>query len=89
MILQLWEFSREMWEHCNSILHDSQLKASRKIWDAQINEEIMKLYANIDNYDAANQWYFNLPLALRLRRPLQSRRRWLMNVQILVNKSAT
>ena len=88
-ILQLWEFSREIWEHRNSILHDSQLKASHKIWDAQINDEIMKLYANIDNYDATDRWYFDLPLALRLCRPLRSQRRWLMNAQILVNKSAT
>ena len=88
-ILQLWEFSREMWEHRNSILHDSQLKASHKIQDAQINDEIMKLYAHIDNYDAANRWYFELPLALRLRRPLRSRRRWLMNARILVDKSVT
>ena len=71
-ILQLWEFSREMWEHRNSILHDSQLEASRKIRDAQINDEITKLYANIDNYDVTDRWYFELPLALRLRRPLQS-----------------
>ena len=89
MILQLWEFSREMWEHHNLILHDSQLEASHKIWDAQINDEITKLYANIDNYDVANRWYFELPLALRLCRPLQLQRRWLMNAQILVNKSAT
>ena len=88
-ILQLWEFSREMWEHRNSILHDSQLEASRKIRDAQINDEITKLYANIDNYDVADRWYFELPLALRLRRPLRSRRRWLMNARILVDKSAT
>ena len=54
MILQLWEFTREMWEHCNLILHDSQLEASHKIRDAQINDEIMKLYANIDNYNVAN-----------------------------------
>ena len=27
-ILQLWEFSRVMWEHCNAILHNHQLEAS-------------------------------------------------------------
>ena len=64
MILQLWEFSREMWEHHNLILHNSQLEASHKIRDAQINDEITKLYANIDNYNATDRWYFDLPLAL-------------------------
>ena len=45
-IQQLWEFSRMMCEHCNAILHDHQLKASQKIHDAQINDEIMMLYEN-------------------------------------------
>jgi hypothetical protein len=31
MILQLWDFSQEMWEHHNSILHDAQLEALQKI----------------------------------------------------------
>jgi hypothetical protein len=28
-----------MWDHCNSILHDTQLESSHKICDAQINKE--------------------------------------------------
>ncbi len=43
MILQLWDFSQEMWEHHNSILHDAQLEAFLfksctrfQIWDYQI-----------------------------------------------------
>ena len=72
MTLQLWEFSREMWEHCNSILHNSQLEASHKICNAQINDEITKLYANIDKYEVADRWYFDLPLALQLCKPLRS-----------------
>jgi hypothetical protein len=27
-ILQLWEFSREMWEHRNVVLHNAQLEES-------------------------------------------------------------
>jgi hypothetical protein len=69
-ILQLWEFSREMWEHCNTILHDHQIKSSRQLCDAQINDKITKLYENRDSYDVSDRWYFDLPLALRLRKPL-------------------
>jgi len=87
-ILQLWEFSREMWEHRNSILHDTELAASRRIRDAQINDEITKLYEAIETYDADDRGYFDLPLVLRLRKLLRSRRCWLLNARTLVNKSA-
>jgi hypothetical protein len=63
-ILQLWKFSCEMWEHRNMILHDHQIKSSRQICDAQINDKITKLYENIDSNHVFDRWYFDLPLAL-------------------------
>jgi hypothetical protein len=42
----------------------------------------------VDTYSADDRWYFDMPLAIWLRKPLRSRRRWLVNTQILVNKSA-
>jgi hypothetical protein len=86
-ILQLWEFSHEMWEHCNTILHDHQIESSRQIHDAQINDKITKLCKNIDSYNVSDRWYFDLPLALHLRKPLCTRWRWLWNAKILVHKS--
>jgi hypothetical protein len=86
-VLQLWEFSREMWEHRNDVLHNMQLESSRMMRNAEINDAITKLYEKVDTYAAEDQWYFALPLTLRLRKPLRSRRRWLVNAQILVNKS--
>jgi hypothetical protein len=71
MILQLWEFSWEMWEHRNSILHNTQLEASCKICDDQINDEIKKLHAGIETYDAADRWYFDIPLVLCLQNPFE------------------
>jgi len=87
VILQLWSFSDEMWEHRNAVLHDTQLEASRKIRDADINDEITKLYENIESYAAEDRWYFEMPLALRLRKPLRSRRRWLVLARTLAAKS--
>jgi hypothetical protein len=85
-VLQLWEFSREMWEHRNDVLHNTQLESSRMMRNAEINDAI-KLYEKVDTYAAEDRWYFALPLTLRLRKPLRSRRRWLVNARILVNKS--
>jgi hypothetical protein len=86
-MLQLWEFSREMWEHRNDVLHNTQLESSRMMQNAEINDAITKLYEKVDTYAAKDRWYFALPLTLRLCKPLHSRRRWLVNAQILVNKS--
>jgi hypothetical protein len=47
MILLLWNFADEMWEHRNAILHNHELEALRMIRDADINNVITKLYANI------------------------------------------
>jgi hypothetical protein len=42
----------------------------------------------VGTYSADDRWYLNMPLAIWLRKPLRSRRRWLVNARILVNKSA-
>jgi hypothetical protein len=73
-ILELWNFSSEMWEHRNAVLHNAELEASRKIRDADINKEIKKLYDNINSFAAEDRWYFEMPLTLRLKKPLRSRR---------------
>jgi len=49
--------------------------------------EIHRLYDNVDSYAAEDRWRFDLPLALRLKKPLLSRRRWLELAKILVEKS--
>jgi hypothetical protein len=56
--------------------------------DAEINDAITKLYEKVDTYSAEDWWYFDVPLAIQLRKPLRSRRRWLVNARILANKSA-
>jgi site-specific DNA-cytosine methylase len=76
-----------MWEHRNAVLHNTQLESSRMIQHAEINDAIMKLYEKVNTYSAEDCWCFNLPLALWLRKSLRSRRRWLVNTRILVNKS--
>jgi hypothetical protein len=76
-----------MWEHRNAVLHDTQLESSRTVQNAEINDGIMKLYAQVDAYVAEDRWYFDVPLTLRLQKPLRSRCRWLINARILVNKS--
>jgi hypothetical protein len=87
-VMLLWDFAHKMWEHRNSVLHDTKLEASRAMRDAEINDAITKLYEKVDTYSAEDRWYFDVPLAIRLRKPLRSRQRWLVNARILANKSA-
>jgi hypothetical protein len=68
-ILHLWSFAHEMWEHQNSILHDTQLESSRQMRDAEINDAIMNLYENVDSYSAEDKRYFDVPLTIRLCKP--------------------
>jgi hypothetical protein len=49
-----------------------QIEFSRKMRDAEINDLIAKLYEKVNSYSAEDQWYFNVPLAIRLRKPLRS-----------------
>jgi hypothetical protein len=39
----------------------------------------MKLYAQVDVFAAEDRWYFDVPLTLRLRKPLRSRCRPMAN----------
>jgi hypothetical protein len=71
-VLQLWAFAHELWD--NSVLHDMQIEFLKKMRDAEINDLIAKLYEKVDNYSAEDRWYFNLPLAIWLCKPLWSRR---------------
>jgi hypothetical protein len=45
----LWDFAHEMWEHQNSVLHDTNLAASRAMCEAEINDAITKLYDKVDS----------------------------------------
>jgi hypothetical protein len=85
-VLQLWAFAHEMWEHRNSVLHDTLLEFSRRMRDAEINNAIVKLYDKVERYLTDDRWYFDVPLAIRLCKPLRSRRQWLVNARILVDK---
>jgi hypothetical protein len=87
-ILHLWDFGHEMWEHQNAVLHNMQLESSRKMLEADVNDAITKIYAKVDTYSTEDQWYFDMPLAIWLRKPLRLRQRWLINARILVDKSA-
>jgi hypothetical protein len=42
-----------MWEHCNAVLHNAELEVSRKIRDADIDDEITKLCDQVDSFAAA------------------------------------
>jgi hypothetical protein len=57
------------------------------VQNAEINDAITKLYAQVDAYVAKDCWYFDVPLTLQLQKPLQSRCQWLINTRILVNRS--
>jgi hypothetical protein len=86
-VLQLWAFAHEMWEHQNSVLHNTLLEFSRRMRDANINNAIVKLYGKVESYLADDRWYFDVPLAIRLCKLLRLRQQWLVNARILVDKS--
>jgi hypothetical protein len=86
-IFHLWEFGYEMWTHRNSTLHNSALPACHQMKGAAVDADIATLYHQVDSYAAEDRWRFDLPLALRLRTPLRSRRRWLSLTRVLVDKS--
>jgi hypothetical protein len=85
-VMLLWDFAHDMWEHQNSVLHDTKLKASRAMHEAEINDAINNLYEKVDTYSAKDWWYFDVPLAIRLYNPLWSRQQWPVNARILANK---
>jgi hypothetical protein len=64
-----------------------QLESLRRMQEADINDVIMRLYEKVDTYSVEDQWYFDVPLAIRLWKPLRSRQRWLVNARTLVDKS--
>jgi hypothetical protein len=53
-----------MWEHRNAVLHDTQLESSRMVRNAEKNDAITKLYAQVHAYVAKDHWYFDVPLML-------------------------
>jgi hypothetical protein len=63
-VMLLWDFAHNMWEHQNSVLHDTKLEASHVLHEAEINDVITKLYKKVDTYSTEDQWYFNVPLAI-------------------------
>ena len=59
-VMLLWDIGHDMWEHQNSVLHDTQLEASWAMREAEINDAITKLYEKVDTYSAEDWWYFNV-----------------------------
>jgi hypothetical protein len=47
----------------------------------------MKLYDKVDSFVAEDRWYFDMPLALWLKKPLRSGQWWLVNARVLAAKS--
>ena len=88
VISQLWDFAHEMWLHRNSFLHDTTNIDCQQMKGAAVDAAITALYSKVESYAAEDRWRFDMPLSLRLRTPLRSRRRWLTLTRILVEKSS-
>jgi hypothetical protein len=76
-----------MWNDRNRILHDSSNADTTIMKSAAIDAEITKLYKHMETYAVEDRQFFNLPLALRLRKPLRARRRWLALAKVLTSVS--
>jgi hypothetical protein len=88
VVLQFWEFAHKI--RCESTGTQFCTKHNlkhRRMCNAEINDAIMKLYENVESYTAEYCSYFDLPLALRLCKPLWLWHWWLINARILVSKS--
>jgi len=64
-----------MWEDWNKKLQDSSLVDCQKVKGAALDAEIQRMYDKVDSYAAEDRWHFDLPLALRLKKPLRSQQR--------------
>jgi hypothetical protein len=65
-VMLLWDFVHKIREHQNSVLHDTKLKTSHAMCDAEINDALTKLYEKVDTYSAEDWWYFDVLLAIHL-----------------------
>jgi hypothetical protein len=72
-VMLLWDFAHNMWEHQNSVLHDTKLKASHAMCEAAINDVVTELYEKVNTYSREDWWYFDVLLAIPLCTPLWSR----------------
>jgi hypothetical protein len=86
-IHQLWEFGKEMWHDRNRMLHDPKGEDTQVMKSAAVDVAITKLYENVDSYAAEDRQFFDFPLALRLRKRLRSKRRWLALAKTLASVS--
>ena len=66
VILQQWEFGRQIWKHRNLVLHDPKIDDLKQMKSVAVNAAIIKLYAKVDTYAAEDCWYFEMPLIFHL-----------------------
>ena len=73
----LWHFTHTMWTHQNTILHGKE-ETAKAISESSVDQRIKQHYAEQLEYAVSDQIIFDLPLIIRLKRPLRSKKHWLV-----------
>ncbi len=79
VILALWKFHCQMWDHRNSILHKNTAQ-SKQIQDSPVDAQIRNFYKNVLDFASMDRVIFDLPLGLRFSSSSQSKKNWLSSV---------
>lgn len=77
IIKAIWCFTDTMWAHRNLILHGKEASA-KMIRESAVDQQIRTHYADQMEYALVDQVIFDLPLDDRLRRPIRSKKHWLV-----------
>ena len=73
----MWHFTHTMWTHRNTILHGKE-ETAKAISESSVDQRIKQHYAEQLEYAVSDQIIFDLPLIIRLKRPLRSKKHWLV-----------
>jgi hypothetical protein len=87
VIQALQEYSLTIWEGHNKVLH-GQNHETDLIVHAQLNADIRRIYKLKDAFADSAKQYFHLPLEQLLRRPSQSRQRWLHLARLVAARAS-
>jgi hypothetical protein len=80
IVLALWHFHQQMWNHRNEILHKNT-EVSIQIRTSPLDATITEMYTRSHEFAAIDRAMFDTPLELRLQHSIQSKKSWLTLIQ--------
>ena len=77
IIKAIWSFTNAMWTHRNAILHGKE-SIAKSIRESTTDQRIRHHYSQQAEYAVSDHVIFDLPLQLRLKQTLRSKKHWLV-----------